>query len=227
MNNTTYLFISCCKYKKRWPRIHKMCKSLKIKNYYIVYGNNRIKKSKIINNMIIVKSPDNYISLPLKMTELFKFIYTINNKVNIIKVDDDVILYKDVRKYYSKKKDYQAFALVDSTTQIGNYHLYKNNVKNKVFNIKNWDKKYLNVGKVIYGAGGSSYYLSNKAISKMIKLLNKLGKTPVQKHRFEDLLIGSLMKKARMKCHVPKYISYKHPTVYYKNNKILTTDVYY
>ena len=47
-----------------------MCKSLKIKNYYIVYGNNRIKKSKIINNMIIVKSPDNYISLPLKMTEL-------------------------------------------------------------------------------------------------------------------------------------------------------------
>ena len=227
MNTTTYLFISCCKYKKRWTRIHKMCKKLKISNYYIVYGNNRIKESKIINKMMIIKSPDNYISLPIKMTELYKFIHKINNKMNVIKIDDDVILYRNIEKLYNKKYEYQGFALVDSLTQLGNYHLYKNNVKNKVFNIKKWNDKYTKVGRVIYAAGGTTYYLSAKGLTKIVNVLRKLDKSAVKNHRFEDLIIGTLMKKVRISCKVPKHIEYLHPNVYYKNKKILTTDVYY
>lgn len=230
ITDTIYLFISCCKYRNRWKRISDMCKELHIRDYYIVYGNPKVKKTNLKKNKIVVKAEDNYISLPEKMTELYKFVYKTFPDKHVIKIDDDVILYKDIRKIYKKsKKDYQSFAFVDSNTQIGNYHLYKNNVKkNKIFNIKKWTYKHLKLNRVIYGAGGSTYFLSKKAIKTFCMIVKKyLTRSSIKSHRFEDLLVGSVLKKGNIHPHVPKHVTYNHPISYYKNKKILITDVYY
>lgn len=224
-----YTIISWSGSKKK-ASMRKSFKSLGITNYVFVTASRNIKKSRMYGkHHLKVRAGDKYCDLPEKMYEMFKYIYSEMPEVTrVIKIDDDVQLHQDISKFYNRKNDFIGIVPIDINTQNGTWHLGRceeNNKRNKIkFDIVRWNKDNLklNAKSIIYPGGGDTYSVSRKAMGKIANT-----KIDPKTHVYEDVMIASILRKHRIKLHVPKCVQMisLHESMCGKE-RLLTSDVF-
>lgn len=183
-----------------------MCSKYKIQNYIIVFGHPSIKESFVFEKYLVLKCNDGYCSLPEK-------IYTLNQNIlkffptlkGYLKIDDDVKILNNPKKLFEilSNHTFAGFHLIEAHTQDGLWHEGRcpDNPKwnKQKMNIMGWSKKYLNYNKNFMSvAGGSTYYMSKKAI-------NCIKKTKINPntHVFEDVMISNILASCNIFPYIP------------------------
>jgi hypothetical protein len=226
-----FVFISCLKNSHKWKNIHITCSKYKIDNYIIVFGDPSIKESFVFEKCLILKCNDDYCSLPEKMYTLnqniLKFFPTIKG---YLKIDDDVKILNNPTKLFEiiSNHSFAGFHLIEANTQDGFWHIGRcpENPKwnKKKMDIMKWSKKYLNYNKNFKSvAGGSTYYMSKKAINCVSKT-----KISPNTHAFEDVMISNILASCNIFPYVPdskdkikitlKYVKLNNTNILMLNN---------
>jgi hypothetical protein len=162
--------------------------------YIIVYGDPGIKDDYYIqdNHTLVVKCPDTYEYLTLKLACAYKFIATselTKNIRGIFKVDDDVLInIKQFKKYISKtiQEDYVGHAYKIQKDSPCSHHQKKVNdslLKSITFN--------LNESIICYGP---MYYLSKRALNVIVSKFSYHLFSIYSTEIFEDYTFGNVLK---------------------------------
>ena len=216
-------FISCFKNYKKWKQIHNMCSKYKITEYIIVIANPTICTDISVGKYLILKCNDGYCDLPVKMYKLNKIILKLFPNISgYWKIDDDVKIKRNTENALCvlKKYDFAGFHLIDAHSQDGQWHISrcKDSKWNKLhIDIKQWSTnvlKYSNNFQIL--AGGSSYFLSKKAI----KCINKVKLNP-RSHVLEDVMISNILAKYNIYATVPSMFKVTMKQIKLKNKVIL------
>jgi len=152
--------------------------------YYHVIGDENLEKEYAFdneNNVLWVKTPDDYNSLPKKVISAYEAVYKTFQFQYLFKTDDDQILvnpnFIDVISKIVQTKEprshYGGFVVTIKNNHFSNYHTIHPELP-----------KHLPL-KATYYCSGRFYFLSNEAVKTLI-----LQKILIMKEYFEDYAIG-------------------------------------
>lgn len=152
--------------------------------YYHVIGDENLEKEYVFdneNNVLWVKTPDDYNSLPKKVISAYEAVYKTFQFQYLFKTDDDQILvnpnFIDVITKIVQTKEprshYGGFVVTIKNNHLSNYHTIHPELP-----------KHLPL-KATYYCSGRFYFLSNEAVKTLI-----LQKILIMKEYFEDYAIG-------------------------------------
>jgi hypothetical protein len=180
-------------YKKEWLK--------KLRNpYLILYGDNNIENDylyKSEKNELVVKCPDTYEYITLKLACAYKFIVTepeMNEINGIFKVDDDVVLNIDEFVKYTSdeiKDDYTGHLhLINENTKCEHH---KNKVMTKALNdiVFNF--------KLSYVCYGPMYYLSKRALMIIVSKFSYHNFNIYSTQLFEDYTFANILADSNIK----------------------------
>jgi hypothetical protein len=184
-NDFILLIMNCVKYtSKRTYQRNTWLKTIpSFIKYYHVIGNPTLQQNYLfdnINNILFVKTQDDYCSLPSKVIESYEAIFQTFNFKYIFKTDDDQSLldntfFDTLSNILLKTNDFHYGGNILSIRS-AHYSLY-NRVHNELpNNILIKPTKYCN---------GRFYFLSNQAIFHLIKIKNE-----IKKECIEDYAVG-------------------------------------
>lgn len=178
------LIFNCKKYKFKADLQRKTWLKNIPKNllYFHVIGDPNLSQEFIFDNkdnILIVKTKDDYISLPQKVISAYEAIYKTYNFKYIFKTDDDQnliypkFLFVLIKYLIKNNYDYGGKKIIVRKTQYSNYHEYHDEIPNNCI-----------VKKGIY-CSGRFYFLSYNSIQNLIPKKNIF-----KNEYFEDHAIG-------------------------------------
>jgi hypothetical protein len=191
MANVIIFILSC---KKNKPKVENL-KPLWLDScgypYVIVNGDSEIQQPFILNKKtreLIVKCPDNYDSLSLKVLLGFKAISEIYKPLGIMKIDDDILIRVPKLQYFIQNLKKNPIDYAGNVTHdINRWSLYhQGKCESQELNEK---PQFL--PNIPYCRGGV-YYVSQKSIQVLIKNIKP------ENHLYEDVLIGSTLYNAKI-----------------------------
>jgi hypothetical protein len=164
--------------------------------YIILYGDESIEDDYHYNkndNILIVKCPDTYEYLTLKLACAYKAILNMSETSNIIgifKVDDDIVInVKEFHNYIDKsiKHDYMGHAYRTTKTLCSHHQSKVSNklLKNLTFSLNALDFCY-----------GPMYFLSKKALKIIVSKFSYHNFSIYSTDIFEDYTFGNLLNKS-------------------------------
>lgn len=168
--------------------------------YVIVYGDETIKDDYLYKkdeNVLIVKTPDTYEYITLKLACAYKALLNIpetNNVTGLFKIDDDVVVNVNrLHNYVSSplKDDYTGHAYLIKDKAPCSHHQTK--VKDDL--LKNITFTF-NLSQICYGP---MYYLSKHALQTIVGKFSYHNFSIYSTDIFEDYTFGNILKRSNIK----------------------------